>query len=58
MTYEELLREMKEQKDEMTVMERMIGYAKGEEVDHIPYRLVGSDTTADLYGYTLQQYRD
>ena len=58
MTYEELLREMKGQKDEMTVMERMIGYAKGEEVDHIPYRLVGSDTTADLYGYTLQQYRD
>lgn len=58
MTYEELLEEMSKQKEEMTVMERMIGYAKGQEVDHIPFRLVGADTAAGIYGYTLQQYRD
>ena len=58
MTYEELRKELEGLKEEMTVMERMMGYIKGEEVDHIPFRLVGSDTTADLYGYTLKQYRD
>lgn len=58
MTYEELLREMEKQKDEMTVMERMMEYAKGNEVDHIPYMLCGADTAANMYGYTLQQYRE
>ena len=53
MTYEELLREMEKQKDEMTVMERMMEYAKGNEVDHIPYMLCGADTAANMYGYTL-----
>ena len=58
MTYEEIRKELEGLKEEMTVMERMMGYIRGEEVDHIPFRLVGSDTTADLYGYTLKQYRD
>ncbi len=58
MTYEEIRKELEGLKEEMMVMERMMGYIRGEEVDHIPFRLVGSDTTADLYGYTLKQYRD
>lgn len=37
MDYEQLLKEMSRQKDEMTTLERMMAYAKGEEVDHIPF---------------------
>ena len=58
MTYEELLEEMKNQKVEMTPEERMTKYMCGEEVDFIPYMLVGPDTTAGLYGYTLKQERE
>lgn len=58
MTFEELLKEMKHQKVEMTPQERMQEYMNGNEVDCIPYMLVGPDTTAGLYGYTLKQERE
>lgn len=57
MDYEQLLKDMGQQKEEMTAMERMVAYAKGEEVDHIPYMLIGADTAASLYGYTMGDFR-
>ena len=58
MTYDVLLKKMELQKVEMTPEERMTEYMKGKEVDFIPYMLVGPDTTAGLYGYTLKQERE
>ncbi|MEG1965449.1 MAG: uroporphyrinogen decarboxylase family protein [Oscillospiraceae bacterium] len=57
MNYETLLVEMEKYKDEMTPMERMMAYAKGEEVDHIPLSTTGGDVVASLYGYTIGEYR-
>lgn len=58
MTYEELLVEMEKYPDTMNAMERMMGYAKGEVVDHIPFSLAGGDSYAGIYGYTQKQYRE
>ena len=57
MNYKELLEKMSKQKDEMTNSERIVEYAKGEEVDRIPYTLIGPDTATSFYGYTIGEYR-
>lgn len=58
MDYETLKREMQKYPDTMTNAERMAAYAKGEEVDRIPFTLAGGESLAGLYGYTQRQYRD
>lgn len=58
MNYEQLKLESEKYKDTMSNMERMIAYAKGEEVDRIPFTFSGSDTLAPLYGYTMEEYRN
>ncbi len=58
MTFETLLTEMANYKEEMTASERMQAYVKGEEVDHIPYTMNYAEFAAGLYGYSIQQYRD
>lgn len=58
MDYETLRREMERYPDTMTNRERMAAYAKGEEVDRIPFTLTGGDSLVELYGYTVEQYRE
>lgn len=56
MEYEELKRCMSKQKEEMTPSERMKAYMAGEEVDFLPYALLGDDSAmADIFGYTTSQ---
>jgi len=57
MNYQELKQEAEKYRDQMTPMERMMAYAKGEEVDHIPVVVGGGETMASLLGYTLGEYR-
>ncbi|MBQ7895531.1 MAG: uroporphyrinogen decarboxylase [Oscillospiraceae bacterium] len=58
MTYEELKLEAAKYPDTMNDLERMMGYAKGEEVDRVIVALAVCENQAPLYGYTLAQYRD
>ena len=58
MTYEELKLEAANYPDSMNDLERMMGYAKGEEVDRVIVALAVCENQAPLYGYTLAQYRD
>ncbi len=58
MTYEELKREAEKYPDTMNDLERIMGYAKGEEVDRVIVALPVCENQAPLYGYTLKQYRD
>jgi len=57
MDYATLKKEMELYKDEMSPMERMMAYAKGEEVDHIPFVVGGGETMAPLCGHTLGEFR-
>ncbi|WP_027701437.1 uroporphyrinogen decarboxylase family protein [Metaclostridioides mangenotii] len=57
MNYEELLRDIDNYKDTMTDSERMAAYFKGELVDRIPYKLIGPDVSAPLYGYSIGEFR-
>lgn len=58
MNAEELIKELQTLPDEMTSSERYAAYARGEEVDHIPFYYPGNGSTlAPLYGYTIEQYR-
>lgn len=53
MNREELYKEMRTQKEEMTPSERMTAYMKGEEVDVLPYGLLApEDALAHIWGYT------
>lgn len=59
MQQEELDRLFSEYKEEMTQGERAAGYAKGEEVDYIPYSIQSNEEAmADIFGYTTAQWRD
>lgn len=56
MEYQELKKALEEQKEEMTPQERMQAYMRGEEVDHIPYAMLGEDPMiGEIYGYTTSQ---
>lgn len=56
MDYIELRHLMKEQKEEMTPSERMKAYMAGEEVDVLPYGLLGDEPAmADIFGFTTSQ---
>lgn len=47
---------MKEMPSEsLTPKERGILYQKGEEVDHIPYSLISTETAAVLYGIDIRK---
>ncbi|MBQ7896201.1 MAG: uroporphyrinogen decarboxylase family protein [Oscillospiraceae bacterium] len=41
---------------EMTPRERLLAYAKGEEVDRIPTSLSAGETAPPLYGYDISEY--
>lgn len=59
MDYQELIHLMNEQKEEMTPSERMQAYMAGEEVDVLPYSLLGDDPAmAEIFGYTTSQMDD
>ncbi len=58
MTYEELKLEAAKYPDTMNDLERMMAYAKGEEVDRVIVALAVCENQAPLYGYTLAQYRN
>ena len=58
MTYEELKIEAAKYPDTMNDLERMMAYAKGEEVDRVIVALAVCENQAPLYGYTLAQYRN
>lgn len=58
MNYEELLIDLENYKDTMTDAERMTAYHKGEVVDRIPYKLIGPDVSAPLYGYSIGEFRN
>lgn len=47
---------MEKIKLEMTPKERVIAYAKGEEVDRIPATLSAGETAPPLYGYDISEY--
>ncbi|MDR1194447.1 MAG: uroporphyrinogen decarboxylase family protein [Peptococcaceae bacterium] len=57
MDYAAVMRELEKYPPRMTALERQAAYAKGEEVDHIPFKLISSDTAANLYGYTYGECR-
>lgn len=57
MDYETLKEEMQKYPDTMNPMERMMAYAKGEEVDRIPFMVGGGEPMAGLYGYTIGEFR-
>ena len=58
MTYEELLRDAENYPDTMNDLERIMAYAKGEEIDRVIVALAVCENQAPLYGYSLKQYRD
>ncbi len=59
MDYEQLKRELKNQKVEMTPDERIKAYTRGEEVDCLPYFLNAPEAAfADIFGYTTKQMND
>ena len=49
MNAEELIKELQTLPDEMTSSERYAAYARGEEVDHIPFYYPGNGSTLALY---------
>ena len=57
MNWESMMKEAKLYKDEMTDAERNKAYAKGEEVDHIPYSLSSAETLPPMYGFTMGEFR-
>ncbi|MDR0880027.1 MAG: uroporphyrinogen decarboxylase family protein [Clostridioides sp.] len=59
MTYEELLVEKAKYPDKMTNAERLEAYYAGKEVDRIPMTMIiGPDSAAGYYGYTMKQFRE
>lgn len=57
MDYQELLKEMSKQKEEMTDNERTKAYLEGKEVDYLPFRLHAPVFCyASLYGYKSSEY--
>ena len=57
MDINELRIEYEKYTDKMSGMERMMAYAKGEEVDHIPMTVGGGETMAHLLGYTVGEFK-
>lgn len=57
MDINELRIEYEKYTDKMSGMERMMAYAKGEEVDHIPLTVGGGETMAHFLGYTVGEFR-
>lgn len=56
MEYEQIKKELSSMKSEMTSVERMSAYLKGEEVDHLPYNLMDVELPlAEILGYTTLQ---
>lgn len=56
MEAQKLSEALKNQKVEMSPEERIHAYLKGEEVDHIPYAMLGEDPAiAEIYGLTTSQ---
>ena len=56
MEYEQIKKELAGMKSEMTSVERMNAYLKGEEVDHLPYNLMDVELPlAEILGYTTLQ---
>lgn len=56
MTYEMIKKELENYKVEMTAGERRAAYAKGEEVDFIPFSMPFGETLGHLYGCSVKQY--
>ena len=57
MDYAELKKLMKNQKDEMTTLERTKAYNAGQEVDYLPFMLHAPDyAMANIFGYTSTDY--
>lgn len=57
MDWETMMKEAESFKDEMTDAERNRAYAKGEEVDHIPYSFSSAETLPPMYGFTMGEFR-
>lgn len=57
MDYETLKAEAAKYPDTMTEAERSKAYAEGKEVDRIPFLLQVGEPQANLYGYTMEEYR-
>ena len=57
MNYEQMQNEIEKYKDTMTDEERNKAYAEGKEVDRIPFSMPITESQAELYGYTLGEYR-
>ena len=56
MEYEQIKKELSTMKSEMTSVERISAYLKGEEVDHLPYNLMDVELPlAEILGYTTLQ---
>lgn len=56
MDFQKLIKDMRTKKEAMKPQERLRAYLKGEEVDHIPYAMIGEDSmTGEIYGYTTRQ---
>ncbi len=56
MEYEQIKKELSAMKSEMTSVERISAYLKGDEVDHLPYNLMDVELPlAEILGYTTLQ---
>lgn len=56
MDFQKLIKDMRTKKEAMKPQERLRAYLKGEEVDHIPYAMIGEDSMiGEIYGYTTRQ---
>ena len=56
MEYEQIKKELSTMKSEMTSVERISTYLKGDEVDHLPYNLMDVELPlAEILGYTTLQ---
>ena len=56
MEYEQIKKELSTMKSEMTSVERISAYLKGDEVDHLPYNLMDVELPlAEILGYTTLQ---
>ena len=56
MEYEQIKKELSSMKSEMTSVERISAYLKGDEVDHLPYNLMDVELPlAEILGYTTLQ---
>lgn len=57
MNYAELKELMKNQKEEMTSLERVKAYNEGKEVDYLPFMLHAPDfAMSNIFGYTTMEY--